>query len=85
MSKSTFVKSNENASLLVLPVTRNAICSTIFRTYTILDFADINYIQECQEKELFVNKIDFDTVLSNFNGITFFMIFRKNRKYLDLI
>ena len=85
MSKSAFIKPNEDASILVRPSTIDMISSTLFRTYSNLDFLDITYIRNCEKKELFVKSIDFDTVLANFNGITFFMIFRQNQSYLDLI
>jgi hypothetical protein len=85
MSKSAFIKPNEDASILVRPSTIDMISSTLFRTYSSLDFLDINYIRNCEKKELFVKSIDFDTLLANFNGITFFMIFRQNQSYLDLI
>ena len=85
MSKSAFIKPNEDASILIRPSTIDVISSTLFRTFSILDFLDINFILNCEKKDLYVKTIDFDTILSNFNGITFFMIFRQNQSYLDLI
>ena len=59
--------------------------SSAFKLFAIVDLYDVLCIKQLNERGLLVKKIEFETVLSSYNGISFFMIFKNNPDFLDLI
>ena len=46
---------------------------------------DTIFIRSCETEDLFLKTIDFETILADFDGLTFFEIFGDNPDYMELI
>lgn len=46
---------------------------------------DVLDIIRRQENSLYISDIDPETMVQNFNGLTFFQIFRENEDYLEIL
>jgi len=57
----------------------------LFRGFSELDITDVKYIQNCEINDIHIKKLDFETVLADFHGMTFFEIFNTNSDYTELI
>jgi hypothetical protein len=55
----------------------------LFRQFCELDLIEIMYMKQCEENDVLVKQIDFETVLANFKGLTFFEIFQYNEDYIE--
>jgi hypothetical protein len=42
-------------------------------------------MKKCEMEDLYVRQIDYQTVLANFEGLTFFEIFNDNSNYMERI
>jgi hypothetical protein len=71
MSNVAYFTQNENRSIILTPKT-DIFQSSIFRTYTAINMMDVFEIMRKEKNNLYVAEIDENTVLQNFNGLTFF-------------
>ena len=62
---------NEDRSLILVPKTDNQE-SVLLRTYSGINLMDFSDILERESDGLHTDVIDIETMLSNFNGMTFF-------------
>lgn len=46
---------------------------------------DVYYLKESQNSKIPIDKIDIYTMLQNFNGLTFFQIFKSNNAFLEFL
>lgn len=74
--------SPDKTMMLQSPLTVNEL-PVLFRQFCELDLIEISYLQQCEETEVLVKQIDFETVLANFDGLTFFEIFLHNEDYIE--
>lgn len=80
-----FMIQNGHSDLFIQPSEAPTINQHIFKTYCGMDIKDINFIKTSIENDLHVKKIDFETMLVNFCGLTFFEIFRDNSDLIELL
>jgi hypothetical protein len=76
MQKALFMTWNEDRSLIMSPQLESR-PSQIFRTYCFTDIYEVEDLHRREEENLCVPTISIETMLANFNGLTFFQIFRK--------
>ncbi len=84
MSESLSFTFNEDMSLLMMPKT-NENQSKLIRTFTFINLIDVLDIQKKEQENLYINKIDENSMVQNFNGLTFFELFKHNPDYIDLL
>ena len=70
--------------MLQSPLTVNEL-PVLFRQFCELDLIEIMYMKQCEENDVLVKQIDFETVLANFKGLTFFEIFQYNEDYIEQV
>lgn len=71
MSEIGLFTQNEDRSLILVPKTDNQE-SVLLRTYSGINLMDFSDILERESDGLHTDVIDIETMLSNFNGMTFF-------------
>ena len=75
MDQTAMFSQNEDRSLLMSPKT-DLQENILIRTYTGLNLMDVSYLKQRQKNGLVEDMIDTNTLLADFNGMTFFQIFR---------
>lgn len=85
MKNARFVQGNEALNLFVQPARSIRNSSSLFRCYSELDLRDVFHMKRCEREDLHVKKIDYETMLASFNGLTFFEVFSSNSNYMELI
>jgi len=58
---------------------------TLFRGFSYMALLDVLYLKNRIKDSLAVQILDLHTVLQNFDGLTFFEIFKSQIDYFDLI
>jgi hypothetical protein len=71
MSEIGLFTQNEDRSLILVPKTDNQE-SVLLRTYSGINLMDFSDILERENDGLHTDIIDIETMLSNFNGMSFF-------------
>ena len=75
MKHARFLSSNEHNSLVIQPAASAEESSILFRQYCELDLLEVHFIRKCHQEDILVKHIDYETVIANFEGLTFFEIF----------
>lgn len=77
MKEAVFLDQNEHGTLMTCePDTTNAL-PILFRNFAMIDIFEAQNILDSIKKNLMVQYIDYNSVLVNFNGKTYFEIFMK--------
>ena len=84
MSDSKLITTNEPGTLMLIPKTET-IKFTLFRGFSYMCLLDVLYLQNRIKESHAVQQLDLHTVLQNFDGLTFFEIFKSQIDYFDLI
>jgi hypothetical protein len=85
MRKASFTIQNERATLLYNQSNKENITGTFFTNFAMIDLLEImNIIYEDSENR-YVTKIDIKSTVANFNGQTFFEIFKHDSTYVTLL
>jgi len=78
MKKAAFTTSNEKGTLMYNQANKNNILGALFKSFTMLDLMEIIHIKEMIKEKIFVPSIDIKMTLADFNGQTFFEIFKND-------
>lgn len=85
MKKAPFAVQNEFGTLMYNQANKSNIFGQIFANFAMLDLLEIMNIKESYSKNIFVPKMDLNSTVSNFNGQTFFEIFKDDSTYIELM
>ena len=72
MENAVFTVGNEFGTLMIALPSELYYSGALFRNFTLLDLYEVLNIIKSQNKNIFVPKIDLKSILTNFNGKTFF-------------
>lgn len=84
MNDIKYFKQNENSSFLMVPKT-DQMAPSLHRTFTEVNLEEVFQMRRNEVNGIYMANINIETALQNFNGLTFFQIFRTNPEYLQLI
>lgn len=76
---------NEDNSLVLTPHFNEFKKSQIINTFTGINLMDVFYLKSSENSKIPIEKIDIYTMLQNFNGLTFFQIFKSNNKFVEFL
>lgn len=85
MRNASFTLQNERATLMYNEMNKDNITGTFFTNFAMIDLLEVMNIIAEEKENRYVTKIDIKSTVANFNGQTFFEIFKHDSCYIDLL
>lgn len=85
MREAAFILQNERATLMYSQSNKENATGTFFTNFAMIDLLEVINIIDQTEKNVYVTKIDIKSTVANFNGQTFFELFRDDSTYIELL